>query len=118
MQLFKLADKNGNGTICKEELKDALLALGFTHLSDKHIDGLFKRAVSDGSMELSWVSLSGLYLARFSFRFFSPHFPLCVFVSNMYRYPQDDFMDKAPQALRTNLILLAKTNGNDLGFLV
>ena len=33
-QLFKIADKDGNGTIDKQELKDALTTLGFTHLGD------------------------------------------------------------------------------------
>ena len=29
----------------------------------------------------------------------------------------EEFMQEAPKTLRTNLIKLAKTNGNDLGFL-
>jgi hypothetical protein len=33
-QLFKIADKDGNGTIDKQELKEALTTLGFTHLGD------------------------------------------------------------------------------------
>ena len=31
---------------------------------------------------------------------------------------QEEFMAEAPKTLRVNLILLAKTNGNELGFLV
>ena len=33
-QLFKIADKDGSGTIDKQELKDALNTIGFTHLGD------------------------------------------------------------------------------------
>jgi len=83
-QLFRLADKDGNGAIDKKELKEALHALGFTHLNEKQIDMLFKRASVDGSTELGW----------------------------------EEFMESAPKALRVNLILLAKNNGNELGFLV
>ena len=36
-QFFKIADKNANGVLDKQELKDALLNLGFTHLSDKAV---------------------------------------------------------------------------------
>lgn len=34
LQLYKIADKNGNGFIDKAELKEALMTLGFGHLSD------------------------------------------------------------------------------------
>ena len=36
-QLYKLADKDGNGKLDKEELKDALTSLGFTHLGDAQV---------------------------------------------------------------------------------
>ena len=42
--LFKAADRNGNGTIEMEELKAALKTLGFRHLEEKQIMGIFKRA--------------------------------------------------------------------------
>ena len=47
--LFTLADKNGDGTICKEELRIALQGLGFAWLQDKQVDGIFKRADADGN---------------------------------------------------------------------
>ena len=37
-------DKDGNGTLDKEEVKDALQALGFTFIDNKDIDKIFKRA--------------------------------------------------------------------------
>ena len=82
-QLYRIADKDGNGVIDKQELKSALTALGFTHLSDAAIDGIFARADADGNAEIDF----------------------------------EEFMQEAPKTLRTNLIKLAKTNGNDLGFL-
>jgi hypothetical protein len=48
-QLFKLADRDGSGTICREELKTAVQVLGFDWLQDKQVDGIFKRADADGS---------------------------------------------------------------------
>ena len=47
--LFRLADKDGSGTICKEELQVAFKSLGFTWLQDKQIDGIFQRADEDGN---------------------------------------------------------------------
>jgi len=82
-QLYRLADKDGNGKLDKDELKEALQSLGFTHLGDAQIDGIFARADADGSTEIDF----------------------------------EEFMAEAPKTLRTNLIKLAKTNGNDLGFL-
>ena len=67
----------------KGELKDALQALGFSHLGDAAIDGIFARADADGNAEIDF----------------------------------EEFMAEAPKTLRTNLIKLAKTNGNGLGFL-
>merc|ERR1719152_221345 len=46
-KLFELADMDGNGTIDREELKTALMKLGFTHLSDAQIDKILERADSD-----------------------------------------------------------------------
>merc|ERR1712182_181719 len=45
--LFEAADKDGNGTLDKEEVKDALNALGFKFIEDKDVDKIFKRADSD-----------------------------------------------------------------------
>ena len=40
-------DKDGNGTLDKEEVKAALYALGFKFIEDKDVDKIFKRADSD-----------------------------------------------------------------------
>lgn len=47
--LFKLADKDGNGTICKDELQIALHSLGFSWLQEKQVNGIFSRADADGN---------------------------------------------------------------------
>lgn len=47
--LFKLADKDGNGTICKDELQTAVKSLGFDWLQEKQVNGIFKRADTDGN---------------------------------------------------------------------
>ncbi|KAL3918436.1 MAG: hypothetical protein SGILL_004235 [Bacillariaceae sp.] len=55
--LFTLADKDQNGTIEEEELKEALLSLGFD-LKTKQISGIFARADADGNGALDldeWV---------------------------------------------------------------
>ncbi|CAB9523955.1 expressed unknown protein [Seminavis robusta] len=57
--LFRLADKDGNGTICKKELQTALQSLGFSWLKDKQIEGIFKRADADGNGAIDmdeWIS--------------------------------------------------------------
>lgn len=82
-QLYQLADKDSNGKLDKDELKEALTKLGFTHLGDAAIEGIFARADQDGNAEIDF----------------------------------EEFMNEAPKTLRTNLVKLAKTNGNDLGFL-
>ena len=38
----------------KVELKDALQALGFSHLGDAAIDGIFARADADGNAEIDF----------------------------------------------------------------
>merc|ERR1712176_915575 len=48
-RLFKLADTNKDGTICKEELKVAVNKLGFDWIDEKQIDGIFARADKDGN---------------------------------------------------------------------
>merc|ERR1719329_973025 len=45
--LFDAADKDGNGTLDKDEIKAALNALGFSHLKEKQIDGIVSRADVD-----------------------------------------------------------------------
>lgn len=58
-QLFKLADKDGNGAISKEELQTALASLGFDWLKDKQIQGIFARADADGNGTISldeWIA--------------------------------------------------------------
>ena len=42
--LFEAADDDGNGTLDKEEVKDALKSLGFTFIEDKDVDKIFKKA--------------------------------------------------------------------------
>ena len=45
--LFEAADKDGNGTLDKAEVKAALNDLGFTFIEDKQVDTLFKKADKD-----------------------------------------------------------------------
>lgn len=42
-QMFEAADKDGNGTLDKEEVREALHALGFTFVGEKQIDQIFSR---------------------------------------------------------------------------
>jgi hypothetical protein len=46
-RMFEAADKDGNGTLDKEEVAAALRALGFSHLQEKQIDGILSRADAD-----------------------------------------------------------------------
>ena len=48
-RLFEAADKDGNGTLDREEIKDALYALGFTFVKDKQLDTIMTRADMDGN---------------------------------------------------------------------
>jgi len=43
-RMFEAADKDGNGTLDRQEVRDALHALGFTFVEDKQLDLVFKRA--------------------------------------------------------------------------
>ena len=42
-KMFEAADKDGNGTLDRQEVKEALKALGFTFVEDKQIDQIFSR---------------------------------------------------------------------------
>ena len=46
-RMFEAADKDGNGSLDKEEVKAALNALGFTFIDNKQVDLIFKKADSD-----------------------------------------------------------------------
>lgn len=48
-QLFNLADKDKSGTICANELKEAMLTLGFDWIQEKQVQGIFARADRDGN---------------------------------------------------------------------
>ena len=54
-QLFHLADEHQNGTIDQDELTRALRALGFDHLKEKQIKGIFERADVDKSGGLDFA---------------------------------------------------------------
>ena len=47
-QMFEAADKDSNGTLDREEVKDALHALGFTFVKDKQLDKIFERGDANG----------------------------------------------------------------------
>mmetsp|Transcript_63085 Transcript_63085/g.187759 ORF Transcript_63085/g.187759 Transcript_63085/m.187759 type:complete len:83 (+) Transcript_63085:597-845(+) len=47
--MFEAADKDGNGTLDRQEIKDALYALGFTFIEDKQMDKIMGRADLDGN---------------------------------------------------------------------
>jgi len=48
-RMFEAADKDGNGTLDRQEIKDALYALGFTFIEDKQMDKIMGRADLDGN---------------------------------------------------------------------
>lgn len=52
--LFLIADRNGNGQIEEEELKEALSMLGFNWLKETQIRGIFERA---GGAEKGYLTL-------------------------------------------------------------
>merc|ERR1712129_140326 len=47
--LFEAADKDDNGTWDKEEVKEALHAMGFKFIQDKQINTIFKKADQDNN---------------------------------------------------------------------
>ena len=48
-RLFEAADEDGNGTLDKQEVKEALNALGFTFIQEKDVDKIFKKADKDNN---------------------------------------------------------------------
>merc|ERR1719453_2864981 len=46
-RMFEYADKDGNGTLDKEEVRAALLDLGFDFMDQKQVDTIMKKADSD-----------------------------------------------------------------------
>merc|ERR1712232_667 len=56
--LFQMADKDKNGTICKQELQIAMEALGFNWMDDRVITALFDKADKDknGTIDIDeWI---------------------------------------------------------------
>ena len=84
VKLFAIVDKDGNGSIDKEELALAFETLGFSWLKEKETDKIFKRADKDKNGEIDF----------------------------------DEFVAETPKTLKTNLVKLAKKNGDEMGFLV
>jgi len=84
VKLFAIADKDGNGTIDKQELAIAFETLGFSWLKEKETAKIFKRADKDSNGEIDF----------------------------------DEFVKETPKTLKTNLVKLAKKNGDEMGFLV
>lgn len=52
--MFAMADKDKSGTIDEEELKYAMRAMGFDHLKEKQILGIFERADLDANGALDF----------------------------------------------------------------
>jgi hypothetical protein len=53
-RLFEAADKDENGTLDREEIRDALHALGFTFIKDKQLDQIFKRGDLNGDQVIDF----------------------------------------------------------------
>jgi len=53
-RMFEAADKDGNGTLDRQEIKDALHALGFTFVKDKQIDIIMNRADDNDDMVIDF----------------------------------------------------------------
>lgn len=53
-QMFEAADKDGNGTLDREEIRDALHALGFKFIGDKQLDTIFERADDNGDLVIDF----------------------------------------------------------------
>jgi len=48
-RMFEAADKDGNGTLDRQEVQEALRALGFTFIQDAQMDKIMDRADIDGN---------------------------------------------------------------------
>lgn len=57
MEAFKNFDKNGNGSIDKEELREALMNMGFSKLTNDEVDELFAEADTDNSGSIDYREL-------------------------------------------------------------
>jgi len=53
-RMFEAADKDNNGTLDKEEIRDALHALGFTFVEDKLLDKIMTRADENGDQVIDF----------------------------------------------------------------
>lgn len=63
--LFKLADADGNGTICEKELEDSLQSLGFSWVNEKQAKTMFKRTDKDKNGEIDmeeWLQAAPMTL--------------------------------------------------------
>lgn len=63
--LFKLADADGNGTICEQELEDSLQSLGFSWVNEKQAKTMFKRTDKDKNGEIDmdeWIQAAPMTL--------------------------------------------------------
>jgi len=49
VDMFKVADKNGDGKLDTDEVREALHKLGFSWLKDKQVAGILKRADQDNN---------------------------------------------------------------------
>ena len=119
-------DKDGNGTLDKQEVKEALLAFGFTFIDDKQINTIFKRADSDknGACPVDQTRNHSEAVLRICCSTGRERDPLghsdplrvrsrtCAEVIDF-----EEFVKETPKTLRTSLVKLAKQNGHDLGFL-
>lgn len=59
-RMFEAADKDGNGTLDKEEVRDALEALGFDFLGDKQVSGILARADGDDNEVIDFEEVCAL----------------------------------------------------------
>ena len=105
-------DKDGNGTLDKEEVKEALQALGFTFIEDGDVDRIFKKA--DADKNGAWPLRER---TRFvcNARYWDPSWLDLSCFAEVIDF--EEFVKESPKTLRVSLVKLAKQNGHDLGFL-
>jgi len=53
-RMFEAADKDGNGTLDKDEVREALHALGFKFIDDKTLNKVMDRADADGNQVIDF----------------------------------------------------------------